>query len=108
MYEGNYKNGIPEGKGICYFENGDRYEGDWKNYKREGNGIMYFNIGGRAMGDYLNDKAIGKHIFLQPNGEVTIEYSKWFIIIFNDYIKFRIKNINFAFFTYTIIFIELP
>ena len=35
---------------------------------------MYFNRGGKSMGDFFNDQTIGKHIFLQPNGEVTIEY----------------------------------
>ena len=30
---------IKEGKGIYYYNNGDRYEGDWKNGKREGKGI---------------------------------------------------------------------
>ena len=28
-----------EGKGIYYYNNGDRYEGDFKNDKREGKGI---------------------------------------------------------------------
>ena len=28
-----------EGKGIYYYNNGERYEGDWKNDKREGKGI---------------------------------------------------------------------
>ena len=40
-YEGDFRNGKPEGKGIMYFKNGDRYEGDYKNGKPEGNGIMY-------------------------------------------------------------------
>ena len=34
-YIGNVHNGLPEGKGIMYFNNGDRYEGDWKNGKPE-------------------------------------------------------------------------
>ena len=40
-----------EGKGIFYFNNepwkGDKYEGDWKNDKRTGKGIYYFNSGER-------------------------------------------------------------
>ena len=76
LYEGNFKNSKFEGKGVYYYEDGKRYEGDWKDHKREGSGIMYFKLGGKAMGDYLNDETIGKHGFLQPNGEVTIEIAK--------------------------------
>ena len=69
----DYKNDKAEGKGIAYYNNGDRYEGDWKNGKREGKGIYYYNNGNRVMGDYLNDKEIGKHVTLTFNGEVKIE-----------------------------------
>ena len=34
--------GIREGKGIMYYNNGDRYEGDWKNDKKEGKGKYYY------------------------------------------------------------------
>ena len=44
-YIGQILNGVPEGKGIMYWNNGDRYEGDWKNNEREGKGIMYYNNG---------------------------------------------------------------
>ena len=50
----------------------DRYEGDWRNCKREGKGIVYYNNGDREMGDYYNDKQIGKHVILKKNGEVEI------------------------------------
>ena len=34
-YVGEIVNGLSEGRGICYFINGDRYEGEWKNNKKE-------------------------------------------------------------------------
>ena len=37
---------------------------------------MNFIKGGKSMGDYVNDKPIGKHVFLQPNGSVTVEIAK--------------------------------
>ena len=46
------------------------YEGEWRNNKREGKGIYYYNNGDREMGDYSNDKRIGKHVTLTKNGEV--------------------------------------
>ena len=53
-----------KGKGIYYYNNGDRYEGDNRNDKMEGKGIYYYNDGTREMGDYYNDKPIGKHAVL--------------------------------------------
>ena len=71
-YIGQVVNGIKEGKGIFYWNNGNRYEGDFKNGKFEGKGIYYWNDGNRRMGDYYNDKAIGKHVTLTKNGEVKV------------------------------------
>ena len=69
--EGEWKNDKAEGKGIYYFANGDRYEGDYRNGKREGKGIEYYNNGDRIMGDYLNDKPIGKHVMLTKYGDIN-------------------------------------
>ena len=44
-YEGDFRNGAPEGQGICYYKSGDRYEGGWKNNAPEGKGIMFFKSG---------------------------------------------------------------
>ena len=40
-----------EGKGIFYYQNG-RYEGDWKNDLRDGKGIEYWNNGNKYDGDW--------------------------------------------------------
>ena len=45
-----------DGKGIYYYNNGDRYEGDFRNHKKEGKGIYYYNDGDRYEGDFRNDK----------------------------------------------------
>ena len=39
----------------------------------EGKGIYYFNNGERIMGDYLNGSPKGKHFVLKKNGEIKIE-----------------------------------
>ena len=70
-YVGQALNGLREGKGVCYWENGDRYEGDYRNDNKEGKGIAYFNNGDRMMGDYYNDNLTGKHVILTRNGEVN-------------------------------------
>ena len=65
------RNNNKEGKGIFYYNNGDRYEGDWRNGNKEGKGIFYyFNSGDRMMGDYSKDKPIGKHVKLTNIGEI--------------------------------------
>ena len=66
-YIGQFKNNLKDGKGIMYWNDGDRYEGDYKN---EGKGIYYHNNGDRMMGDYLNGKPIGIHAILRYNGKV--------------------------------------
>jgi len=72
-YVGQVVNGLREGKGIYYYNNGDRYEGDFKNDKYEGKGIYYSHNGNREMGDWKDDKEIGKHVILSKNGEIKTE-----------------------------------
>ena len=54
--------------------NGDRYEGDWKNDVPDGKGIYYYSNGDREMGDYANNSKIGNHITLTRNGNVKEKY----------------------------------
>ena len=42
-YVGQVVNGLREGKGIMYWNNGDRYEGEFRNGLKEGKGIYYSN-----------------------------------------------------------------
>ena len=69
-YVGQVVKGLKEGKGIEYYNDGDRYEGDFRNGQRDGKGIMYYNNGDRSMGDYSNDMPIGKHVKLTSDGIV--------------------------------------
>ena len=46
QYQGEYADGIRQGKGKYIFNNGDRYEGDFRNNKKHGIGkITYLNKG---------------------------------------------------------------
>ena len=71
-YEGEFKNDKKEGKGIYYWNSGlwkgDRYEGDWKNNNKDGKGIYYFSNGNKYDGDWKNDKFEGKGIYYFTNG----------------------------------------
>ena len=75
-YEGEFKNGKFEGRGIYYYRDGDRYEGEYKNGKKDGKGIYYYNNGDREMGDYANGEEVGKHVILTINGAVNTKNYK--------------------------------
>ena len=72
-YEGDYRNGKKEGKGIYYYNadpwKGDIYEGDYRNNKKEGKGIYYYNSGNRYEGDFRNGNCEGKGIIYFNDGE---------------------------------------
>lgn len=40
-YEGEYRKGVRQGKGLLMFENGERFEGSFKNDCVDGEGIFY-------------------------------------------------------------------
>ena len=51
-YIGQLVNDIREGKGIYYYNHGDKYEGDWKNGRQEGKGTYYFASGEKYEGEW--------------------------------------------------------
>ena len=53
--EVDWKKGKKEGKGIMYYNNGDRYEGEFKNGVREGEGILFYKNGQKDKGVWKND-----------------------------------------------------
>ena len=68
------------------YNNGNRYEGDWKNGHREGKGILYYNDGDREMGNYLNGKRVGFFIFFSSGGA----FGSFFALLFGRGILFPI------------------
>jgi len=47
-YEGQFKNGLPEGIGKYVWQNGNWYEGAFKAGKRQGEGTMHYAVAGKA------------------------------------------------------------
>ena len=68
-YEGEMKDDIKNGLGVCYFNDGHRYEGNLKDGDANGKGIYYFNNGGRYEGNFKDDKMNGQGIFYFKNGD---------------------------------------
>ena len=56
MYEGEWKDGKPNGQGTETRPNGQKYEGEWKNGKRF-NGTKYNKLG-KIIGMFKNGKRI--------------------------------------------------
>ncbi|KAF0242218.1 MAG: Fbox and MORN domain containing [Chitinophagaceae bacterium] len=92
IYEGQWKNGVNEGKGKIIYKNGDTYEGEFKAGMRNGqgkysvksgtivtgtyeknnlvNGTMLLTNGFKYEGSFLNDEFSGKGKAISPEGEV--------------------------------------
>ena len=72
-YFGQVINGKREGKGIIYYNDGDRYEGEFKNGKKDGKGIYYYNEepfkDDRYEGDFRDGKLEGKGMSYYHNGD---------------------------------------
>lgn len=69
-YEGGWKHGKREGRGIYYWTNGDRYAGEFKNDLREGHGTYYCADGERYVGEWKDDKKNGHGIQYFLNGDI--------------------------------------
>lgn len=63
-YEGDFKNGYPEGYGTYTFANKDTYTGQFKKGVREGKGTMTYSSGGKdtvLTGFWKKDKYTGEY-----------------------------------------------
>ena len=52
----------------CIFKPGDKYEGDWKNGMPNGKGVFTYADGNKYDGDYVDDKRTGKGVFTWSDG----------------------------------------
>jgi len=65
FYKGDFVKGLPEGKGIYIWENGDIYEGDWKKGMKHGYGIYTFTNNNRdsvLAGEWKRDVYMGNPV----------------------------------------------
>ena len=69
-YEGEVKDGLPNGQGTSYWANGDRYEGEFKDGKFNGQGTLYFAYGHRYEGEFKDGIIHGQGTFYSKNGNV--------------------------------------
>lgn len=68
-YEGQLKNGVPNGKGVYYFLNGDIFTGEISDNKKEGYGELRYKTNDTYRGTFKNDKKNGQGKYVWSNGE---------------------------------------
>ncbi|MBD2326628.1 hypothetical protein [Alkalinema sp. FACHB-956] len=69
-YEGQVRNGIPNGQGMFLFANNDRYEGGIKNGQPHGQGAFTMANGDRYIGSVKEGSPHGQGVFTFSNGSV--------------------------------------
>ena len=52
------------GRGIFYYQNGDRYIGEWQNDLFNGKGVYIFSMGERYEGNLINGQKEGKGYYI--------------------------------------------
>ena len=73
LYEGDFVNGKFDGVGKYHYDDGDIFVGDYKQGLRNGKGTLYYKDGNiRYEGDYINDKKNGKGKYIWENGDYYI------------------------------------
>jgi len=68
IYEGQWKNSKPHGKGRLIHIDGDVYFGDWKEEKADGTGVYTHIDGSRYEGEWSRDLQEGKGKEFWPDG----------------------------------------
>ena len=80
-YEGRFLKGLPDGQGIYIWADGRKYEGAWKEGKREGKGIMTDPNAGadsEVVGYWKNDEYVGTELiptYKVTKNQGTVRYS---------------------------------
>jgi hypothetical protein len=67
-FEGDYRDGQLNGRGIYSFANGDRYEGEYADDMRSGRGMYVLADGTRYEGEWRNDMPHGQGTLTKPDG----------------------------------------
>lgn len=67
-FEGDYRDGLLDGKGIYTFANGARYEGEYRDDLRHGRGVLIEPDGTRYDGEWRLGLPNGQGTFKEANG----------------------------------------
>ena len=70
VYEGEFKAGFAEGRGVYRWANGNVYDGEWKADKKEGRGVYRYATGAVYDGEWKADKREGRGVYRYASGRV--------------------------------------
>ncbi len=74
QYTGQFKKGVPDGKGKYTWANGDVYDGNWKNGVKDGEGKLMRSEGLTLTGYWIEDEYIGTekvpYQVIQKSGDI--------------------------------------
>ena len=76
IYDGEYKNGLRDGKGVYYFSNGDVYDGKFKNGNFEGKGTFTWEDGTKWTGKFKDNLMDGKGKYFDGKETTKVSYKK--------------------------------
>jgi uncharacterized caspase-like protein len=68
-YEGEYRDGKRNGRGVNTWANGNRYEGEFRDNRRNGRGMMIFADGRHFEAEYRDDKRNGHVVQTWASGQ---------------------------------------
>jgi hypothetical protein len=68
VYAGETYFGVPNGKGVFIWPNGDKYTGDWTGGERTGQGVYIWPSGDQYTGGWLQGKQSGQGVYTWPDG----------------------------------------
>ena len=68
-YNGEFKDGKKQGKGVYIWVNGDKFDGDFANDQVSGRGRWEFASGDVYVGEVLNAVMVGKGVLVAKNGD---------------------------------------
>ena len=67
-YEGSFRSGMLQGRGLMTAAGGDRYEGDYRDGKREGRGAYIAATGERYDGEFKDNRRDGRGVVTRADG----------------------------------------
>lgn len=67
-YDGDYRDGRVNGRGVYAWTNGTSYEGDYRDDQMHGRGVLTFANGNRYEGEYRHDQLHGRGIYTWASG----------------------------------------